>query len=592
MIVPLIKVTVLGLLQDKAKVLADLQDMGCLHLIPLQTEEGLPKEVGPTSEAREALKFLQTCPHKRRQVRDPEHFDPISVEHQALDLRDRIRQLADERDFLRRRISDLKPWGNFTFPPLEDLGDLRLWFYVVPHQEMKKVAAIKYTWEVVWRDNRFVYVVVVAETEPQDMPVHRVRTGAKSISALEHRLEEVELELEDLQAERASLTRWLKLFASSLNRLEDQAALSAAARQTYHQEPLFALQGWAPQETRPQLQKYADDEGLVLEAAAPQPGDDPPTLLRNPQNLAGGQDLVSFYTVPGYWVWDPSAIVFFSFPLFFGMILADAGYGLVLAAILALYWRRLAASPGGQQLRILFATLVVVAVVYGVLVGSYFGVSPAPGNLLAPLARLHRLDMNDFDTMMQLTIFIGVAHLMIANLMDAWHRRCSSEALAPLGWIMIFAGAVCLWLGYSGTLPTATFETVGTVAMVAGGAGVLLFTTVEGSIGQRFLGGLKGLTRLSAAFGDSLSYLRLFALGLASASLAVTFNSLAEQTGEMRGLGLLLALLILLLGHSLNFVLSLASGVIHGLRLNFIEFFNWSMAEGGYPFKPFARKER
>jgi V/A-type H+-transporting ATPase subunit I len=592
MIVPLIKVTVLGFLQDKGNVLADLQDMGCLHLIPLQPKEDLYREVGPTSEAREALKFLQSCPQKRRPVRDPTKFDAVSVERQALDLRNRIQQLADERDFLRRRIKDLQPWGDFSFPPLEDLGNLRLWFYIVPHQEMKKVEATELNWEVVGRDNRFAYVVVVSEEEPHGMPVHRTRTGAKSISALEHRLEEVELELEDLQAERAGLTRWSDLLASSLNRLEDQAALAAAAQQTYHHEPLFALQGWAPQENHSLLQKYAEDRGLVLEVEEPQPEDTPPTLLHNPPNLAGGQDLVSFYTTPGYWVWDPSAIVFFSFPLFFGMILADAGYGLILAAILAWYWRRMATSPAGQRLRILFATLVFVTVAYGVLVGSYFGVTPAVGNLLAPLARLKRLDMNDFDTMMQLTIFIGVTHLVIANLADAWRRRRTAAALAPLGWVMIFLGAVCLWLGYSGTLPAVTFETVGTASMVLGGVAVFLFTSVEGSIGERFLGGLKGLTRLSSAFGDTLSYLRLFALGLASASLAVTFNNLADQVDEMAGLGLFLSLLILVLGHSMNFVLSLASGVIHGLRLNFIEFFNWSMPEEGYPFKPFARKEK
>jgi V/A-type H+-transporting ATPase subunit I len=592
MIVPLIKVTVLGFLQDQEEVLADLQVLGCLHLIPLQAEEDVHREVGPTSEAREALKFLQSCPQKRRPVRDPSKFDAVRVERQVLNLRNRIQQLSDERDFLRRRIKDLQPWGDFTFPPVEDLSNLRLWFYIVPHPEMRKVEATELAWEVVGRDNRFAYVIVVSEEEPQGMPVPRTRTGAKSISALEHRLEEVELELEDLQADRVSLTRWQDLFASSLNRLEDRAALSAAAQQTFNHEPLFALQGWAPQETHNLLHKYTELNGLVLEVEEPQPGDTPPTLLRNTPNLAGGQDLVSFYTTPGYWVWDPSAIVFFSFPLFFGMILADAGYGLVLAAILAWYWRRMAASPAGQRLRILFAALAGVSVSYGILVGSYFGVTPAAGNILAPLARLKRLDMYDFDTMMQLTIFIGVTHLVIANLADAWRQRRRAEALAPLGWIMIFLGAVCLWLGYPGTLPAVTFETVGTASMVLGGIAVLLFTKVEGSIGQRFLGGLKGLTRISSAFGDTLSYLRLFALGLASASLAVTFNNLADQVDEMAGLGLFLSLLILVLGHSMNFVLSLASGVIHGLRLNFIEFFNWSMSEEGYPFKPFARKEK
>ena len=107
----------------------------------------------------------------------------------------------------------------------------------------------------------------------------------------------------------------------------------------------------------------------------------------------------------------------------------------------------------------------------------------------------------------------------------------------------------------------------------------------------RAIKGLSALTRLTKAFGDVLSYLRLFALGLASASLAVAFNDMAAGVREaMPGIGLLFALLILVLGHALNFVLAIASGVIHGLRLNFIEFFDWGVKEEGHLFRAFRRK--
>ena len=101
------------------------------------------------------------------------------------------------------------------------------------------------------------------------------------------------------------------------------------------------------------------------------------------------------------------------------------------------------------------------------------------------------------------------------------------------------------------------------------------------------------MTGISSAFSDALSYLRLFALGLASASLAGTFNAMAVQVKEaLPGIGILFALLIALLGHTLNFVLAVAGGFIHGLRLNYIEFFRWSITEEGRPFSPFARKEK
>ena len=100
------------------------------------------------------------------------------------------------------------------------------------------------------------------------------------------------------------------------------------------------------------------------------------------------------------------------------------------------------------------------------------------------------------------------------------------------------------------------------------------------------------LTQLSSAFGDVLSYLRLFALGLASSSLAVAFNGMAADVRDaIPGVGLFFAILVLLIGHTLNFALSLSSGFIHGLRLNVIEFFKWGVRDEGRSYRPFARKE-
>ena len=109
---------------------------------------------------------------------------------------------------------------------------------------------------------------------------------------------------------------------------------------------------------------------------------------------------------------------------------------------------------------------------------------------------------------------------------------------------------------------------------------------------KRVLAGFSALTGLSSAFGDVLSYLRLFALGLASGALAAAFNGMAGDVREaVPGVGFLFAILVLLIGHSLNFVLSLSSGFIHGLRLNVIEFFKWGVKDEGTPYRPFARKE-
>jgi V/A-type H+-transporting ATPase subunit I len=455
---------------------------------------------------------------------------------------------------------------------------------------MKHVEATDLIWEVIFRDNRFCYVAVISENVPEGMPVERVRTGAKSLSQLEDRLEEVELELEDLQAERAGLTRWCTLFARNIDRLEDLAALKDAAEQTYAEDPVFALQAWTPENTIPRLQQYANKRGLVFETAEPLPEETPPTLMQNPQGLAGGQDLVSFYTTPRYWLWDPSMIVFFSFALFFAMIFADAGYSATLGLIVAALWKKMGQSDAGRRFRILLATLVGAGVIYGVMVGSYFGVSPGQDSLPA---KLKIIDMMNFNVMMRISILVGVFHLVVANAVTAWHFRRTIQAAVPVAWVFIFLGAVAIWQAASHGEALTYLKPAGIAVMVLGLIGVVLFSSPEGPLWKRLLKGLGGLTGLSNAFGDALSYLRLFALGLASASLAGTFNTMAGQVREaLPGIGILFALLIALLGHTLNFVLSLSSGFIHGLRLNFIEFFRWSISEEGQPFNAFARKEK
>jgi V/A-type H+/Na+-transporting ATPase subunit I len=587
-IVPLVKATVYGHLSDKPHVLADLQTLGCLHLVSLREETLQASAGGPAAQTREALRFLTSARPRRRQSHDAAHFDARAVEARAFKLQRRIQTLEDERDFLVRRIRDLEPWGEFSYPPPEQFPALRLWFYVVPHYQMKALRESAHVWRVVQRDNRFAYVVVLAAEEPQGLPVPRTHTGSLSLSTLRRRLETVEVRLEDLQSARLGLTRWCSLFRQAVRRLEDEAALAEAARHTLDSDPLFALQAWAPAASAPRLRDYAQAQGLALLVAPPAPGEQPPTLMRNLPTLAGGQALVSFYMTPGYWASDPSVIVFVSFAVFFAMILSDAGYALLLALGLAAAWRPLGRSRGGRDLRALFAALVGASLAWGVAVGSYFGVAPPPGSLLG---RVHLMNVADSATMMRLSIVIGVVHVLLGNVLEVWSHRRSLAALAPAGWIVILLAGSTLWLG-AVELHNAALRTAGAWGMGLGALLVLLFSAPHGPLWRRLLHGLLGLTRVTGAFGDVLSYLRLFALGLASASLALAFNGLAAQVAGAPAFGKLAAAMILLVGHTLNFALGITSGFVHGLRLNFIEFFNWSVPEEGRPFRVFAKRER
>jgi V/A-type H+-transporting ATPase subunit I len=594
-IVPVAKVTLYGTADQKHTVLDGLQALGCLHLLDLNdSHNDQPQRQPSSSDAAQALKYLRACPIHRRVMKDDTAFQLDDVVGRVLSVRQQREQLQTERDELKHAIVSLVPWGDFELPPEGELGGLRLWFYVIPHYRLGALATLGATWHVVSKDQRFAYVIVLGEEEPSEMPVPRSHLDDRPLGQLKDRLEAVEFELEELHWERVRLTRWIHLLSRSLTLADDRVAREQAAGRAFDDPSLFAIQGWAPQSQREQIAAFAKAHSLGLTVELPTSDDSPPTLLSNRGLAAGGESAVTFYTTPAYGAYDPSGIVFLSFSVFFAMIMADAGYALVLAVGLLLFWRRLGRSENMRRMRTLFVATAIASVAYGIVIGSYFGFSPPASSLLG---RLHVIDATNATLMMQISIAIGVAHLAIANLALAWTRRWSSTMLASLGWVAGLLGGFALGLGNSGTQPEQLLIHFGSWGLGAGLVCVLLFSSERPWMtfslkehAKRLIDGVVSLTGFTRAFGDVLSYLRLFALGLASAQLAGTFNDLTYKASCCVGIGSLLAVVAVVFGHGLNFVLAIMSGVVHGLRLNCIEFFGWSLPGEGYAFEPFNKK--
>ena len=590
-IVPLIKITLYGPAAEKDAVLDGLQSLGCMHLNDLRASNAAPLDQDPTyPDARQALQYLKDSPVRRRAPLRQEKLDVDAVVKETIEVRDRSRALAEEREQLLKWIAELEPWGDFELPQWAREGALRFWFYAIPHHQLSRLQAVTVPWRVTASDHRFVYVVAIAQDPPADTPVPPMSFEPRSLARLQARLEQVENDLEELDYRRIGLTRHTRALRGLLDEADDRAARRKAAAEALDRDQLFAVQGWAPSRQAPLLEEFSAAHGLAVTLESPGKLDKPPTLLSNPPALQGGEGLMEFYTTPAYRLWDPSRSIFFCFALFFGMILSDAGYAALLAVVLALLWRRMGGSRAGRGLRVVLLALVAFSIVYGVLVGAYFGVEPPPGSWLASL---HVLSANDQRLMMWIAIAVGAVHLAYANLVTAWVRRRSASALAAVGWIAVILGGFCVALHWS--YPGFTsLARAGLWAMWLGAPAILLFSSphplslAPRALLGRLLEGLKGLTELSKAFGDVLSYLRLFALGLASIKLAEAFNSLAAMSWG--GVATLLGVLILIVGHSINLAMGIMGGVVHGLRLNLIEFFNWSLPEEGERFRTFERK--
>jgi V/A-type H+-transporting ATPase subunit I len=626
-IVPLQRITLIGELKRRAEVLQMLQDIGCVHVVELPSdgvgvaEDPVAAGALTRSAVKAAITYLQRCqeqhPPRSRSTGDAD-IDAIATA--VLQIESEHRELAAERETLVEKIEQSRPWGQFIHPSPEELGGRRLFFYRLSHRQATTLSEIENASEVrvcVHQDSEHQYWLIIAAEVPGGMPTAPETLDPRPLEVLEDRLYDIDLQLEQLHRRRVALTAWANALRDRLIVIEDETALRIAIERSRVDGPLFMLQGWVPRRELARLKTFATEQAMVLCDRAPTHDDEPPTLLSNPRPVAGAEGAVTFFMTPAYRAWDPTWIMFLSFAVFFAMILADAGYGLVLAVILAFAAKPLGRTESTRRLRQLAVFMVLVTIVYGVLMGSYFGFAPPPGSSLNRL--VIQSDgvsiMQDRETMMLLSATIGVFHLVLANVIVAWRWLGSGHALASVGWVLTLLGGwllavarvsepdVMTWLsnqlgGHVDVWKSAA-ATAGWWMLGSGLAAVFLFSSTRPVFSSRpknwllrGVDGLIGLTGVTKAFGDSLSYLRLFALGLASAQLAIVFNQLAADASQVRGVGVLLGLLIFLIGHTLNLLLAVVGGVVHGLRLNCIEFFSWSLTDEGQPFEAFETRAK
>lgn len=619
-IVKLQKATIYGLARQRDEVLDQLQRLGCLHLIDLPSESaGGAPEHPHRSAVHAALKYLHACPvQNSNQHTDYDHGGGCrQIADQVLQVQRDRQQLDDQHDDLLRRVKTLEPWGEFQLPASDAIAGLGLWFYRLRHRQLAELQQLDVPWTQVNQDHQFAYVVVVSGDEPSGMLGNRIDLDLQPLSQLRSRLAEIDEQREALHWQRVALTRWTALLSRDLDEADDEVARMAARYGLIEDGHTFALQGWVPCRAAAAVREFASRQGLALVIQPPDAEDKPPTLLSNPRAVAGAEGAVTFYITPDYRSWDPTGILYVSFAVFFAMIVSDAGYGLVFGGLILVFWHRLSATEAGRRLRIFLVWIVGLTIAYGVLVGSYFGASPPDGSWLDrgvwKIGGRSIMHDDNRSAMMLLAVAVGVLHLVLANLIAAWQNRESARWLSGAGWAAALLGGLAMgvsqliepplvpWLaarlGAVESVLRGVFWQGGVGALAAGLGAVLLFSSDRPLWSPRIrdwvwrlLDGLQATTNVSKAFGDSLSYLRLFALGLASTKLAATFNELAGDVRGVPGVGLLLAILIVLAGHSLNVVLGIVAGVVHGLRLNCIEFFSWCLTDEGYPFRAFSKK--
>ena len=402
------------------------------------------------------------------------------------------------------------------------------------------------------------------------------RTAVEAVAGLGARRAAVGRELAALDARRQVLGREHGAELGRARASVGDLLLGLTARQlasgTAHS---FVLEGWLPADGRARLAAQLERrvrEPVVLEEVAHEEwaGEPAPVVLRNPRLFRPFEALTAMMPLPAYGTIDPTPFVAVFFPMFFGLVLGDVGYGLVLAIVaLALrHWSRPGTLP--RAVAEVAGACAAFSVAFGLAFGEFLGDLGRRWFGLHPLLFDREEELLPF---LGLVLAIGLVHILLGlvigavNAFRGHHRRHSLGRGVAAAMVLLL---LVVLLASARVLPGAFF----TPAVVALLAVFPVLVVAEGLIAP-----LEFLSTLSSI----LSYARIMALGTASVMMAVVANRLVGSFGSVV-VGVLFAVLF----HLVNFAIGVFAPTIHGLRLHYVEFFGKFYSPGGVPYRPFG----
>ena len=397
---------------------------------------------------------------------------------------------------------------------------------------------------------------------------------------------------------------------------------------TQTREAIFTIQGWFPARREDEIRAYLDRHGVSYSVEEPQAGEHVPVLLKNRRPGRLFEPVTRIFSLPDYFELDPTPFFAPFFALFFGLCLGDLGYGAILTLLAGVIGWRASARGALRSVAYLGVILGVSTMINGVLLNTVFGqplfnLPGADGFLFSgggewALFASQTIRGETVFPAMTLALLLGYVQIFLGGVLrgiNAWRQDGWLYALQPAATLLMLLGGSFiavhrdpLDLGFNADFAIGILPVGAAVARVSESAGwallalgLCVFFLFNNPGLKIFLRPLLGIWEfyqfLTGLLGDILSYIRLFALGLASGLLGGAFNQIAFMIlprgpdGDMVYATplILLTILILILGHSLNLALSALGAFVHPLRLTFVEFYkNLHFRGGGKLFRPFA----
>jgi len=601
MIVPMSKVYVVTQSHSRNRLLESLAQLGVVHVEPVDPDKAVAKDL--TLHAISALGNARQILQGVEPTGNGPDLSPLEAARETISINKAIAEERDRLSALHRTAEQLKLWGDTKLAQLEELRSLgiEVKFYSVAQKDLAGLEAecIETVAELPGQEAA---IAVVDRTGKFQAP-----EGAKEIPwptadlpTVRKEAAEVDASLKRHNARLAELANLTEAIRRQQKQYQTEADFCVVRNSGLSNEALFALQGWSPSA---KAESLSDDLGrqdisAAVQVLPPDENEQPPTLIEYPRWVKPIKALFDMLgTLPGYEEYDLSPFFMIALPLFAAMLIGDAGYGVIMAGAGFAFYSKIVRAAGkpSAHLLIIFG---LATMLWGILTANYFGVTPqtlidagreGAANAMMALAPLWRSNGEEARALiMKISLIVGCVHLVSAHLHNAIKLFPNVRAYAEIAWSVILIDMLVL-IWYLMFIGADQIPAVVGLVLLVNFIAVSWYTKPVSNPAKRFFIGLaSSILPLLGTFSDIMSYIRLFAVGLASYYIAAAFNGLGAQVADSATwIG---GAPIVIFGHALNLGLAAIAIFAHGVRLNMLEFSNnVGVKWAGYAYRPFTK---
>ncbi len=590
MIVPMKKYTFLVFHADYEAFLQKVREIGVVQVVESgnETTNSIQERYVLSSRISDMVRMLKA---RNQEPRQPEKaVDGIELISKLQELKSEQEKNSHHLTALNKEIAQAGPWGDFSPETLSDIAKAgyKARFFSCPERKFEERWNTEYYISDISHKHSIVYFVLFQEKDQVvDIDAEEVRIPERSVKTLiEHRalvqekLSEIGRELDDTAA--FYLPDLEKAKIRVLNDAQYESVLINTLREA--DDKLMILNGFVPKTGEMELKTWLNETGYVYYTERPVPDDHPPVLLTNNRFAKLFEPIGSLFSLPSYNELDLTPFFAPFFMMFFGFCMGDVGYGLVLLLIGIFMKKRVA--PAMRPFLTLAIYLGIATMFFGVVTGTIAGFEMEKIPFFGSLRGMMLSDQQIF----YLALAIGLFQILFGLGIQAYSKYKQfgfAYAVSPLGIIIGVLALLDIALIKQGGIISKIFLYI-SLGMI-----VLWSDPNLGIFGRLGKGVWDLYGIITGIFGDTLSYIRLFALGASSGILGFVINSISlPLLHSIPILGPILFILVMVVGHGANLMLAGLGSFVHPMRLTFVEFYkNAGFVGGGKKYKPFSNKE-